>query len=105
MTELREQARAAYNRSLAQKNLLETMSARMVLAHAGGLWLCDQSFIAMLHCYQDQSEIVLLDSQNIPRKIDPSELLEKARYRHQEVMNAWLVAYAELAKVRTAKDV
>ena len=77
----------------------------MVIAHAGGLWVCDQTLIAMLHCYQDQSEITLLDSQNIPRKIDPGLLIIKVKQRHQEIMNAWLIAYAELAKVRTAKDV
>ena len=105
MTELRQQARAAYDRTLAQKNLRERMSARMILAHAGGLWICDQSLIAILYCYQDENDVVLLDSQDIPRRIDPKELLKLIKQRHQETMNAWMVDYAELAKIRTAKDV
>ena len=105
MNEIREQARAAYDRNLAQKNLNERMSARMTLAHANGLWRCDQDLLAILHCYSDQDEIVLLDSQDIPRKVQPLELFKAVKSRHQELMNEWLVAYAELARTRTAKDV
>jgi hypothetical protein len=105
MTELREQARAAYDRNLAQNNLAARMAARMILAHDGGLWRCDQDLIAMLHCYSDHDEIALLDSQGIPRRIKPKDLLASVKARHQEILNEWAVAYAELAKVRTAKDV
>lgn len=105
MTELREQAKLAYDRALAQKNLKESMSARMLLSHAGGLWTCDQSLIALLQCYQDETEIALLDANDIPRKINVAELLFKVKQRHQEIMNEWLTAYAALARIRTGKDV
>jgi hypothetical protein len=105
MNEIREQARAAYDRNLAQKNLTERISARMILAHAGGLWRCDQEFISILNCFLHDDEAVLLDSQGIPRKIQPLELFTAVKMRHQEIMNEWLVAYAELARIRTAKDV
>ena len=105
MTEIREQARAAYDRNLAQKNLSERMSTRMILAHAGGLWRCDQGFLAVLNCYLDLEEVVLLDDQGIPRKVNPTELFAAAKGRNQEILNEWLVAYADLARTRTAKDV
>lgn len=105
MTEIRDQARAAYDRNLAQKNLAERMGARMILAHAGGLWRCDQQFLATLNCYLHDDEIVLLDDQGIPRKVQPLELFTAAKMRNQEIMNEWLVVYAELARTRTAKDV
>ena len=105
MTEIRAQARAAYDRNIAQKNLTERMSARMILAHAGGLWRCDQEFLSILNCYLHDDEVVLLDSQGVPRKIQPLELFNAAKMRNQEILNEWFVAYAELAKVRTAKDV
>lgn len=105
MNEIREQARVAYDRNLAQKNLNERMSERMILAHAGGLWRCDHELLATLHCYLDHDEVVLLDSQDIPRKVQPLDLFNAVRIRHQELMNEWLVAYAELARTRTAKDV
>ena len=52
-----------------------------------------------------ENDVVLLDSQDIPRRIDPKELSKLVKQRHQETMNAWMVDYAELAKIRTAKDV
>lgn len=105
MSELRERAKLAYDRTLAQKNLLERMSARMVLAHAGGLWNCDTVLIATLASYADQEEIALLDSHNIPKKINVKELLGLVKQRHQEIMNEWLIEHAKLANIRTAKDV
>ena len=104
MDEIRERARLAYDRALAKKNLDERMSARMMLAHAGGLWRCDQSLMSLLMAYADQTSIVILDDQSIPRSIDPRELLSAVKQRHQEIMNEWLIAYADLAKIRTAKD-
>lgn len=105
MDDLRQQAQLAYDRALAQKNLREKMDARMLLAHDGGLWRCDSQLITLLACYANQSEIVLLDSQDIPRKIKPAMLLDLVKQRHQEIMNEWHVSYAQLARIRTAKDV
>lgn len=105
MDDIREQARLAYDRSLARKNLEERMDARMLLAYAGGLWRCDQAFLATLNCYLHDDEAVLLDSQGIPRKIQPLDLYNAAKMRNQEILNEWLIEYSDLAKVRTGKDV
>lgn len=104
MNDIREQARLAYDRNLAQKNLRERMSARMILAYAGGLWVCDQTLLSLLNCYQEEAEIVILDSQEIPRKVNVSEFLLLVKQRHQECLNEWLIEYQNLSKVRTAKD-
>lgn len=105
MDDLRTQAQLAYDRALAQKNLHERMQTRMVLTHAGGLWNCDQSLISMLACYLDDDEIVLLDANSIPRRIVPREFLSLVKQRHQEILNEWQIEYANLARIRTAKDV
>lgn len=105
MTDLRQRANLAYDRALAQKNLHERMSARMFVTHAGGMWQCDTMLLSALYCYQDHSYIVLLDCHQIPRKIVPSELLQVVKSRHQELMNEYMVEYANLSSVRTAKDV
>lgn len=104
MTDIREQARLAYDRTLAQKNLRERMSSRMILAHAGGLWNCDQNLITMLTCYQNEESVVLLDIHDIPRKLIPSELLSAVKQRHQECLNEWLIEYHNLSRIRTVKD-
>lgn len=105
MADIKELAKLSYDRVLAQKNLEEKQLARLLLAHAGGLWKVDPTLINLLSCYQEQIEIVLLDSNNIPRKIDPSELLKLAKQRHQEVLNDWLIEYSKLAKIRTVNHV
>lgn len=105
MTDLKQRANLAYDRALAQKNLHERMSTRMFVTHAGGMWQCDTTLISALYCYQDCAEIVLLDCHQIPRKIVPSELLQLVKARHQEMMNEYMVEYARLALVRTAKSV
>ena len=105
MSEIRERARLAYDRTLAQKNLRERMAARMVLAHAGGLWNCDAQLLSILSSYIDHDEIALLDANDIPRKINPKSMICLVQQRHQEIMNEWLVEYAKLSSIRTAKDV
>lgn len=105
MEDIKTKAKISYDRALARKNLNQSISARMLLAHAGGLWRCDPLLIALLESYKDHSEIVIADSQDIPHKVDPSLLLGLVKQRHQEVMNDWFVAYAALAKIRSADNV
>lgn len=105
MVDINALAKLSYDRKLAQKNLEEKQSARLLLAYAGGLWQVNPILIAMLSTYQDQTEIILLDSNNIPRKVDPKELLALAKQRHQEVLNDWHIAYNELAQIRTINHV
>lgn len=104
-TEIRDQAKLSYDRALAKKNLHEAMSARLLLGHAGGLWRCNQDLICLLESYKSEESISILDCQDVPRLINPLQLLVLVKQRHQEVMNDWLVAYNDLAKVRTAKHV
>lgn len=102
MTDIKELAKLSYDRKLAQKNLEEKQMARLTIAYASGLWQVDPILISMLSSYSDQSEIILLDANKIPRKINPTELLTLAKQRHQEVLNDWCNEYNELAKIRTA---
>ena len=105
MDSIRDQVARSYDRALAKKNLQESISARLMLAHAGGLWSCDVTLIAMLQSYVDEPKIVIPDAQSIPHEINPRTLLELVKQRHQEVMNDWLIEYRNLAKIRTAKHV
>lgn len=103
--DIQDLANKSYDRALAQKNLEEKQFGRMLLAHANGIWLCDSTLISLLLSYKDSSEIVLLDSNKIPRKIIPAELLKLVQQRHQEVLNDWLLEYNNLSKIRTIKHV
>lgn len=103
--DIQELAQKSYDRTLAQKNLIEKQSSRMLLAYANGMWLCDPNLICLLSSYKDRDEIILLDSNNIPRKVNPTEFLSLVQKRHQEVLNDWFIEYNNLIKIRTVKHV
>jgi hypothetical protein len=103
--DIQELTKKSYDRALAQKNLEEKQLSRMTLAYASGIWLCNSELICLLHSYKHKKEVVLIDSNKIPRKVDPEKLLELVQERHQEVLNDWFNEYASLIKIRTAKHV
>lgn len=105
MTKLKDLVDHSYDRALAQKILQEKQLGRLLIAYRGGMWIVDPTLLSLLSLYQDQEAIVLPDSNSIPREINPSELLAKAKQRHQEILNDWLHEYQELVKIRTAKHV
>ena len=105
MVDIKESAKLSYDRKLALKNLEEQQQARLIVVYANGLWKVDPILITLLTSYSDQSEIALLDANNIPRKVNPTELLNLAKQRHQEVLNDWLVEYNKQAKIRSAAHV
>ena len=104
--DIQELSKKSYDRAVAQKNLEEKQLGRLTVAYANGVWICNESLICLLQSYQDYSnEIVLLDSNKIPRKVNPKEFLKIAQQRHQEVLNDWLNEYNLLAKIRTVRHV
>ena len=103
--DIQDLAKKSYDRALAQKNLEEKQLSRLVVTHANGIWICDSTLICLLHSFNDLEEIVILDSNKIPRKINRNELLKIVQQRHQEVLNDWLVEYNNLTKIRTIRHV
>jgi hypothetical protein len=103
--DIQELAKTSYNRTLTQKMLEEKQLSRLVVSYSNGLWVCDVELICLLSSFQNQSEIVLLDSNKIPRKVNTKEFIEIVKYRYQEVLNDWLIEYSNLTKVRTIKHV
>jgi hypothetical protein len=103
--DIQDLAKKSYDRVVAQKTLEETQLARMLLAYANGIWICDTNLICLLHSYQHLGEVILLDSNKIPRKVNPKELIQLVQTRHQEVLNDWLIEYNNLTKIRTIRHV
>jgi hypothetical protein len=100
--DIREAAKASYDRALGFKNLKERMLGRLTFTHEGGLWVADEKLICLLGTFKLRiiDEVVILDSNSIPRRVSPIKMLEVAIARNQEVLNEWHVAYEELKKVR-----
>ena len=103
--DIQELAQKSYDRVLAQKNLEEKQLSRLIVTYANGMWVCDTNLICLLYSFSDLEEVVLLDSNKIPRKVNRNELLNIVQKRHQEVLNDWLIEYNNLAKIRTIRHV
>ena len=92
-------ARSRFDHAAARKLLQERYEAKMIFAHAGGMWRAGPDLLCLLSCC-DQPELVLLDLYHAPVRVDKQELLILARQRWQEQMNAWLEEYNSISKAR-----
>ena len=98
---LYQQVRARFDHNQARKVLKEKYEAKMVFAHAGGMWRAGPELMSTLHlCNERMPAVVLLDLYETPVQVVPRELFDKASEIWQEQMNAWLVEFEELNKQR-----
>lgn len=99
MTQLITQIRSRFDHAAAKKVLQEKYEARMLFAHAGGMFRSTPEMITFLSLYNDQ-DIVLLDVYDTPIKVNAGHLRDEMQKRWYEQMNAWLVEWSELQKQR-----
>jgi hypothetical protein len=93
-------ARARFDHAAARRVLKEKYEAKMVFAHAGGMWRAGPELLTtLLACAQDK-EVVILDLYETPVQITVTDLFAQAHERWQEQMNAWKVEWQELNKKR-----
>ena len=92
-------ARARFDHVAAKRVLKEKYQARMIFAHAGGMWQAGPELINILATVPP-GDAVLLDLYENPVQVRPEELRGLAMQRWQEQMNAWLVEYDKLSKKR-----
>lgn len=92
-------ARARFDHVAARRVLKEKYEARMLFAHAGGMWRAGPELqTTLLTC--PNVEAVILDLYETPVKVQTRELLAQSQTRWQEQMNAWLVEHEQLNKKR-----
>lgn len=92
-------ARARFDHVAARRVLKEKYEAKMLFAHAGGMWRAGPELqTTLLTC--PGVEAVILDLYDTPVKIQTQELLAQSQIHWQEQMNAWLVEYEQLNKKR-----
>jgi hypothetical protein len=97
--ELIAHGRARFEHAAARRLLKEKYQARLIFAHAGGMWLAGPDLLAVLSVCAD-TDAVLLDLYDNPIKVSVRELCDLARERWQEQMTAWLIEHEALAKNR-----
>lgn len=91
--------RARFEHAAAKRLLKERYQAKMLFAHAGGMWQAGPDLLVLLSICS-APETVILDLYETPIKVIVSELREKASQRWQEQMTAWSVEYDKLSQNR-----
>ena len=97
--ELVAHSRARFDHTAARRVLKEKYQARMLFAHAGGMWRAGPELQTTLLTCPDP-EAVILDLYENPVRISTQELLSLSQQRWQEQMNAWLVEHQQLNQQR-----
>lgn len=95
-----QHARARFDHQAARRVLKEKYQAKMIFAHAGGMWRAGPELNNMIFTCGRMGEIVLPDLYENPVRVDSKELMAMSQERWNEQMNAWLVEYEELNKKR-----
>ena len=92
-------SRARFDHAAAKRVLREKYEARMIFAHAGGMWRAGPELINIL-ASMPLGHAVLLDLYETPVQVQPEELRSQAMQRWQEQMNAWLTEHENLNQNR-----
>jgi hypothetical protein len=83
-----------------QRRLLrEKYEAKMIFAHAGGMWRAGPELQTTLLTCPD-AEAVILDLYETPVRINSRELLSLSQQRWQEQMTAWLLELETISSQR-----
>lgn len=101
--QMRDAARASYNRELAKQNLKVTMNSRLVASYNGGVFTVTKELISFLNAWNSDT-IHLLDDYEVPIEINTDELLKICKQKYQEIMNEWHIQYEDQSRIRTAKN-
>ena len=87
--------RSRFDHESQKRILREKYQARMLFAHAGGMWQAGPELqTTLLTC--PESEAVILDLYQTPVRVDTQELLALSQQRWQEQMTAWLAEWEQL---------
>ena len=91
--------RSRFEHAAARRLLREKYQAKLVFAHADGMWRAGPELIAVLQACPDESAVIA-DLYDSPIKIQVSDLLMLVQQRWQEQMWAWLIEHDQLSKNR-----
>jgi hypothetical protein len=103
--DIKQLAKLAWDRKLSYLNLQERFRDDLMFAHSGGMWRADRETIAFLMAFRDLESIVVEDIYNVPKQVNPVELLNLCKQKYQYAANAWAAEYANLSRIRRAEDV
>jgi len=91
--------RARFEHAAARRTLKEKYQARLLFAHAGGMWRASPELLVLLATVPP-GDAVILDLYEIPFRVNPEDLRGHAMQHWQEQMNAWHQEYTEISQNR-----
>lgn len=97
--QLIERSRARFDHAVAKRVLKEKYEAKMIFAHAGGLWRAGPELISVLQACADETAVIA-DLYGTPVKITVTDMRIIAQQHWQEQMNAWLQEHQEISRKR-----
>lgn len=92
-------ARERFDHAASKRLLKEKYEAKLLFAHAEGMWRAGPDLINILNCCSGD-QAVILDLYENPVRINPAELKKLAEQRWQEQMNSWLTESIKLNQKR-----
>jgi hypothetical protein len=103
--DIKQLAKLAWDRKLSYFNLQERFQDELTFAHSGGMWRANRETIAFLTAFDDVEQITMEDIYNVPRQVNPKDLLKFCKEKYQYASNSWAVEYNKLANIRRADNV
>lgn len=91
--------RARFEHAAARRLLKEKYQAKMLFAHAEGMWQAGPELLCVLAACETD-EAVIQDLYEQPVRVSVQELRELVYQRWQEQMTAWLIEHGELNRQR-----
>jgi hypothetical protein len=98
--QIKQTIRTRFDHDAAKQQLREKYEAKLLFAHAGGMWRASPELLVSLKSFDQQDEVVLLDEYGTPVKVDRWDLAYQVEQRWHEQTNAWLVEHEELRRQR-----
>jgi len=92
-------AKARFAHEANRRVLKEKYEAKMLFAHAGGMWRADPELLVLLATVPP-GDAVILDLYETPVQVNPEQLRLMAMQHWQEQMTAWYVEHEQLNRQR-----
>lgn len=90
--------KSRFNHAQSKLYLQEKYSSQLWVIDQGGRWPCTPQFIAYLKHAPEYD--ILLDSYEIPLRVNTTQLLERITETRSKVMSEWLEEYTKCSVLR-----
>ena len=98
--QIKQTIRTRFDHDAAKQQLREKYEAKLLFAHAGGMWRASPELLVALKSFDQADDVVLLDEYGTPVKLNRWDLAYQVEQRWHEQTNAWLVEHEELRRQR-----